>query len=163
MGQRHHGEHHALVTLGEIVHILFSDFPHLLHLIGQISRKVVVGVLALLPAVGIGVHGHDDLIHHLDRLVHADGNNINGQHHVPGIVHQLGNHIVLDKAGIVTQKQSAPEVVAHLIMTFMKGQAIRRNGVLEAMPAPHCFCQVKTVLLFLAGTEKVMEQAQALI
>ena len=162
MCQGHHGEHHSLVALGEIIHILFTNFPHLLHLIGQVRRKVVVGVLALLPAVGIGVHGHDDLIHHLDRLVHADGDNINGQHHVPGIVHQLGNHIVLDKAGIVTQKQGAPEMVAHLIVAFMKGQAVRRNGIFEAMAAPHGFRQVKTVFLLLAGAEKVMEQAQTL-
>ena len=139
MGQRYHGEHHTLVALGKVIHILFSDFSHLLHLIGQIGRKVVVGVLALLPAVGVGIHGHDDLIHHFDCLVHADGDNINGQHHVPGIVPQLGNHIVLDKAGIVTQKQGAPEVVAHLVVTFMKGQAIRRYGILEAMSTPHSF------------------------
>ena len=157
MGQRHHGEHHALVALRKVVHILFSDFPHLLHLIGQIGRKVVVGVLALLPAVGIGIHRHDDLIHHLDCLIHADGDNINGQHHVPGIVHQLGNHIVLDKAGIVTQKQGAPEMVAHLIVAFMKSQAVRRNGIFEAMAAPHGFRQVKTVFLLLTGTEEVME------
>ena len=163
MGQRHHGEHHALVALRKVIHILFSDFSHLLHLIGQVGRKVVVGVLALLPAVGVGIHGHDNLIHHLDGFIHTDGDNINGQHHVSGIVHQLGNHIVLDKAGIIAQKQGAPEVVAHFVVALMEGQAIRRNGIFEAMSTPHGFCQVKTVLLFLAGTEEVMKQAQALV
>ena len=101
MRQRHHAVHHALVALGQVIHILFAYLPHLLQLIGQRRRKVVMGVLALLPAVGVGIHGHDDLIHQPDGIIHADGDNINGEHHVPGIVHQLGYHGVLDKAGII--------------------------------------------------------------
>ena len=93
--------HHALVALGQVIHILFTNLPHLLQLIGQRRCKVIVGVLALLPAVGVGVHRHDDLIHQLDGIIHADGNNVNGEHHVPGVVHQLGYHGVLDEAGII--------------------------------------------------------------
>ena len=139
VGQRHHAVHHALVALGQVIHILFAYLPHLLQLIGQRRREVVVGVLALLPAVGVGIHGHDDLIHQLDGVIHADGDNINGQHHVPGIVHQLGDHGVLDEAGILPQKQGAPKAVVHLKIALFEGKAPRRDGVLEVMTALHGF------------------------
>ena len=152
MGQHHHAVHHSLVTLGQVIHILLAHLPHLLQLIGQRRRKVVVGVLALLPSVGVGIHGHNDLIHQLDSVVHADGDNINGQHHVPGIVHQLGYHGVLDEAGIIPQKQSSPKAVVHFKIALFEGQAPRRNSVLEVMTALHGFVQVKMELLLLAGT-----------
>ena len=155
--------HHALVALGQVIHILFAYLPHLLQLIGQRRRKVVVGVLALLPSVGVGVHGHNDLIHQLDGVIHADGDNINGEHHVPGVVHKLGNHGVLDEAGIIPKKQGAPKTVVHLKIALFEGQAPRRDSVLEVMTALHGFVQVKMELLLLAGTEEVMEQAQTLV
>ena len=119
--------------------------------------------MPLLDARRVRFHRHNDLIHHLDCVVHAHRDNVNGQHHIAGEVHQRGNEIVRDKAPIVAQEQDAPEHISHFIVVFLEGQAIGRDSVLKVVTAPHGFRKVKVEDLFLTGTKEVMEQAQALV
>lgn len=47
-------------------------------------------------------------------LIGGNGEDVNGQHEVSREIGQLGDHFILDVAGIVPQKQDAPHLAAHL-------------------------------------------------
>ncbi len=69
MHQRHYGEHHALVTGGEIVQHLTRFFPLLLEVIWHHGGEVVVAVLPPLPVGHIGFHVQQPGLHLTHRLV----------------------------------------------------------------------------------------------
>ena len=56
MHQRHYGEHHALVTGGEIVQHLTGFLALLFEVIRDNGGKVIVAVLSALPVGHIGFH-----------------------------------------------------------------------------------------------------------
>ncbi len=59
MHQRHHGEHHALVPLGEVGEKFLSLAPKLFQVIGDRGGEVVLVVLALLPACDVRLNAQD--------------------------------------------------------------------------------------------------------
>ena len=85
--QRDKCQHHALIAAHEVVHEFLRFAPHLLQVIGDIGGKIVVLILPLLPAGNIRFHGHNALANIAHRFVHRHRDNVNGKHHVPGIVH----------------------------------------------------------------------------
>ena len=106
-------------------------------------RLVMVLILPLLPAGNIRFHGHNALANIAHRFVHRHGDNVNGKHHVPGIVHQLRDHLVGNKAGILPQEQSAPHMIAQLIVIFLKGNTVRGDAVPEVMPLAYGVLQIE--------------------
>ena len=86
MDQGDVGEDHALVAGAEIVQKLLVLRPELFQLVGDGGSKVVVGVLFLLPAGDVALHAQDTGLHLLHGLVGGDGENVDGQHEVPGEV-----------------------------------------------------------------------------
>ena len=141
--QRHQSQHHTLVAAHEVGHKLLRFAPHLLQVIGDIGGKIVVLILPLLPAGNIRFHGHNALANIAHCFVHRHRNNINGKHHIPGIVHQLRNHRIGDKAGILPQKQGAPHMIAQLIVIFLKGNTVRGDAVPEVMPFAYGVLQIE--------------------
>ena len=143
MRQRHQSQHHTLVAAHEVVHKLLRFAPHLLQVIGDIGGEIVALILPLLPAGNIRFHGHNALADVAHRLVHGHGNNVNREHHVSGIVHQLRNHRVGDKAGILPQKQGASHMIAQLIVIFLKGDTVRGDAVPEVVAPSHGVLQIE--------------------
>ena len=141
--QRHQSQHHALVAAHEVVHEFLRFAPHLLQVIGNIGGKIVALILPLLPAGNIRFHGHNAIANIAHCFVHRHRNNVNGKHHIPRIVHQLRNHRVGDKAGILPQKQGAPHMIAQLIVIFLKGDTVRGDAVPEVMPFAYGVLQIE--------------------
>ena len=83
MHQRHYGEHHALVTGGEIVQHLTGFLALLFEVIWYNGGEVVVAVLSALPVGHIGFHTQQPVLHLTHRLVRGDGDHIDGQHERP--------------------------------------------------------------------------------
>ena len=81
VNQRHHGEHHPLVTGGQIVQHFTRLFPLLFQVIRNNRREIVIVVLPPLPVGDIRFHAEQTRLHLPDRLVRGDGNHVNGQHH----------------------------------------------------------------------------------
>ena len=133
MRQRHQSQHHALVAAHEVVHKFLRFAPHLLQVIGDIGGKIVALILPLLPAGNIRFHGHNALANIAHCFVHGHGNNVNREHHVSGIVHQLRDHLVGNKAGIFPQEQGTAHMIAQLIVIFLKGNTVRGDAVPEVM------------------------------
>ena len=141
--QRHQSQHHALVAAHEVVHKLLRFAPHLLQVIGDIGGKIVVLILPLLPAGNIRFHGHNALANIAHCFVHRHRNNVNGKHHIPGIVHQLRDHLIGNKAGIFPQEQGTAHMIAQLIVIFLKGNTVWGDAVPEVMAPSHGVLQIE--------------------
>ena len=141
--QRDECKHHALVAAHEVVHKLLRFAPHLLQVIGDIGGKIVVLILPLLPAGNIRFHGHNALANIAHCFVHRHGDNVDGEHHVSGIVHQLRDHRVGDKAGIFPKEQGTAHMIAQLVVIFLKGDTVRGNAVPEVMPFAYGVLQIE--------------------
>ena len=163
MDQGDIGEDHALVAGAEVVQELLILCPELFQLIGDGGGKVVVGVLLLLPAGNIALHAQNPGLHLLDGLVGRDGQNVNGQHEVPGEVGQVGNHAVFDVAGVLPEEQDPAHLAAQLEVIGLEVHPVRGDGVLEVVAPAHGGGKVELKIPFLAGPEKVMEDPQALV
>ena len=157
------GEDHALVAGAEVVQELLILCPELFQLIGDGGGKVVVGVLLLLPAGDVALHAQDAGLHFLHGLVGGNGQNVDGQHKVPGEVGQVGNHAVLDVAGVLPEEQDAAHLAAQLEVVRFELHPVRGDGVLEVMAPAHGGGEVELKVPFLAGPEEVMEDPQALV
>lgn len=114
-------------------------------------------VLPLLPAGNVALHRHDAPVHLRYSLVGGHRHNVDGQHHVPGIVHQFGDHGVLDEAGVLPQEQGAAYTLVHGVVVVEELQRLRRDGVAEVVAAPLGGLQVKGKVRLLSHPEKVME------
>ena len=104
MDQRDHGKNHALVAFGEVSQKLLGLPPELFQLIGYGGGEVVLVVLPLLPAGDVRLDAQNLILHVPHGLVGGDGQNVDGQHEAPGEVRQVGDHAVLDVAGVVFQE-----------------------------------------------------------
>ena len=120
-------------------------------------------VLPLLPAGDVALHRHDAPVHLRHGLVGGHRHNVDGQHHVARVVHQLRDHGVLDEAGVLSQEQGAAYTLAHGVMVGEELQRLRRDGVAEVVAAPLSGLQVEGESRFLPHAEEVMEQPQALV
>ena len=107
-------KNHPLVAGTQVIQKLLRLRPQLLQLIRDTCREIIAAVLALLPAGNIGFDAEDTALYLPDGLIGGNGENINGQHEVLREIRQLGDHLVLDVAGVVPQKQDAPHLAAHL-------------------------------------------------
>ena len=120
-------------------------------------------VLPLLPAGDVALHRHDAPVHLRHSLVCGHRHNVDGQHHVSGIVHQLGDHSVLDEAGILSQEQGAAYTLAYGVVVVEELQRFRCDGIAEVVAAPLGGLQVEGEGGFLSHAEEVVEQPQALV
>ena len=157
------GKNHPLVAGAQIVQKFLCLCPHLLQLIGDAGREIIAAVLALLPPSNIRFDAEDTALHLPDGLIGGNGENINGQHEVSREIRQLGDHLVLDVAGIVPQKQNTANFAAHLEVVCFEAQPIRADVIPEVMSFLHGITQVKPEMFFFAGTEKIMEDSQTLL
>ena len=93
MHQRHHGEHHALVTGGKVIQHLAGFLALLLEVIRDNGGKVIVAVLPALPVGDVGFHAQQPVLHLLHRLVRGDWDNVDGQHERAV---QLGQSLIME-------------------------------------------------------------------
>ena len=162
MHQRHHSEHHALVTGGEIVQHLAGFLALLLEIIRDNGGEIVVAVLPPLPVGHIGFHAQQAVLHLTHRLVRGDGDHVDGQHERPVQFRQFVDHGVLDVGGKLLEEQDPPKLIAHDEVVLLKFHAVRADGVLVGGPLPHAVFQVKVELCFLTYPVEVVEDPQAL-
>ena len=120
-------------------------------------------VLPLLPAGNVALHRHDAPVHLRHSLVSGHRHNVDRQHHVPGIVHQLGYHGVLDETGVLPQEQGAAHALVHGVVIGEELQRLRRDGIAEVVAAPLSGLQVEGEGRFLPYAEEIVEQPQALV
>ena len=117
--------------------------------------------MPLGEAAHVRFNGHDpplDLLHH---LVGGNGQKVDGDHHIAGKVAQFRNHFILDEAGIIPEEQHTAHLIAHLVVVFVEGQAVRGNGVPEVVAPVSDAVEVEAEVR-VEGPEEVVEQAHTL-
>ena len=127
------GVDHALVPCGEVIKELLVLRPQLLQVIGDSGRKIVLGVLALLPAGNIALHSQNSGLNIPDGLPGGDRQNVDGQHQVFGEVGEFGDHLILDVTGVVPEEQDPAELAAHLEVVHFELHPIRADIVPEVV------------------------------
>ena len=162
MHQRHHGEHHPLISGGEIVQHFSRFFPLLLQIVRDNSGEIVVIVLPPLPVGHVGFNPEQTALHLPDGLVRGHGDYINGQHHGAVEGRQLVHHGVLDVAGVLLQEQYPAIFAAHDEVVFLELEAIRTDRIFEGVTLPHQIPQVYLELGLLAGAVEVVEHPEPL-
>ena len=160
---RKDGEHHTLVTGGQVIEKLLHLLALLFKVIGNLCGEVVVGVLSALPVGHIGFHAQQTVLRFPDGFVGGDGNYINGQHQVAVEVGQLRHHSVLDIRRILTQEQHPAVAFPDLEIVLFKLHRVGADEVLEVVSLFAGFLHIKAKAGFLARTVEVMENAEAFV
>ena len=157
------GKNHPLVTGTQIIQKFLCLRPQLFQFIRDAGGKIVPAVLPLLPPGNIRFDAENAALYLTDGLIRGDRQNVDGQHQVAREVRELGDHLILDVAGIVPQEQDAAHLTAHLKMVCLEAQSIRADIVPEIVSLPHGIAQVKVELFFLTGAEEIVKDTQTLL
>ena len=143
MHQRHIDEHHALVAGGQVIQKLLGLGGGLLQAVGDVRAEIPSAVLLGLEPCPVGVDGEHLLLYQLDGLIGGNGDDVDGENHIAVKVGEVGNHFVLDEAGIVGQKEHAPEAAADGEVVGLKLHGLGANSIPEVMAPAHGRFEVK--------------------
>ena len=160
MHHRQHGKHHSLVTGCQIIQKFLAFFSLLFQIIGDNGRKIVVLVLLPLPIRDIGFHTKQTVFHLPHGFICGNGDNINGQHHIPVQLTKLRNHTVLDICRILSEKNHTPISVTHSEAVALKFKGIRADKILEIVTFPHRLGNIQVERCFFSCTVEVVEDTQ---
>ena len=160
MHHRQHGKHHSLVTGRQIVQKFLAFLSLLFKVIGNDRRKVVVLVLLSLPVRDIGFHAEQSVFHLTHGFICGNGDNVNGQHHIPVQLTKLRHHTVLDICRILSEKNHTPISVTHSEAVALKFKGIRADKILEIVTFPHRLGNIEVERCFFSCTVEVVEDTQ---
>ena len=160
MHHRQHGKHHSLVTGRQIVQKFLAFLPLLFQVIGDNGRKIIVLVLLPLPIRDIGFHTKQTVFHLPHGFICGNGDNINGQHHIPVQLTKLRHHTVLDICRILSEKNHTPISVTHSEAVALKFKGIRADKILEIVTFPHRLGNIEVERCFFSCTVEVVEYSQ---
>ena len=160
--QGQHGQHHSLIPPGQIIHVFLGFSALLLHIVRDGSREIVVGILPALPVGDVGFHTQHLPFHFPDSFIGGNRDNIDGQHHAPALIRQLGDELIGNKGSIVLQIDHTGELSTQLQIIAVLLNGIRADIVLEIMTLFHHILHIEPEVYFLAAAVEVMEDTQLL-
>ena len=153
-------EDHPLVTGGQIIQKLLAFLPLQFHVIRDNSGEIVVAVLAALPVGDVRLHTEKPVFHLPHSLVCGNGYHVNGEHHVPVQVRQLGYEIILNVAGVVLEVQYPGVPFPDLEIVAVPFHGIRADVVPEAVTLPGRVPQREAELIFFSPAVEAVENLQ---
>ena len=163
VGGNDHGqdaEDHPLVTGGQVIQKLLAFLSLQFHVIGDNSGEIVVAVLAALPVGDVCLHTEKPVFHLPHSLVCGNGYHVNGEHHVPVQVRQLGYEIILNVAGVVLEVQYPGVPFPDLEIVAVPFHGIRADVVPEAVTLPGRVPQREAELIFFSPAVEAVENLQ---
>ena len=153
-------EDHPLVTGGQIIQKLLAFLSLQFHIIGDNSGEIVVAVLAALPVGNVRLHTEKPVFYLPHSLVCGNGYHVNGEHHVPVQVRQLGYEIILNIAGVVLEVQYPGVPFPNLEIVAVPFHGIRADVVPEAVTLPGRIPQREAELIFFFPAVEAVENLQ---
>jgi len=153
-------EDHPLVTGGQVIQKLLAFLPLQFHIIGDNSGEIVVAVLAALPVGDVCLHTEKPVFHLSNSFICGDGYHIDGEHHVPVQIGQLGYEIILNVAGVVFEVQYPCEPIPNLEIVAVPLDGIRTDVVPEAVALAGRIPQREVELIFLSAAVEAVENLQ---
>ena len=163
VNHRQNGKHHSLVTGRQVVEKLLHLLALLFNVVGELGRKVVVGILPALPVGRIGFYTEQAAFSFPHGFVRGHGDNINGHHQIAVEVGHFRYHTVLDIGGILSQEQHSAVTLTDLEIIARELHRVRADEILEVVSLSAGFLDVEAELRFFTGTVKVVENAEPFI
>ena len=160
MHQRQHPQHHPLVTDGQVIQKFLHLRSLLLHVIGNRSGEIVVGLLLPQEIHNIPLHAQQAALAVPDGLVHRNRHHINGEDHGTVDTGKFRENIVPQIGGVILQKQHPAIAVAHAEVVPVKFKAVRADIVLKAVAQLHGQRRVKVEVCLLTVAIKAMQGPQ---
>ena len=161
MHQRHHAQHHPLVTDGQVIQKFLHLRSLLFHVVGNRAGEIVVGLLLPQEIHNVPLHAQQAALTVPDGLVHRNRHHINGEDHGPVNTGKLRENIVPQIGGVVLQKQHPAIAVAHTEVVPVKFKAVRADIVLKAVAQLHGQHRVKVEVCLLTVAIKAVQDTQA--
>ena len=163
VNHRQNGKHHSLVTGRQVVEKLLHLLALLFNVVGELGRKVVVGILPALPVGRIGFYTEQAAFSFPHGFVRGHGDNINGHHQIAVEVGHFRYHTVLDIGSILPQEQHSAVTLSNLEIVARELHRVRADEVLEVVSLSAGFLDVEAELRFFTGTVKIVENAKSFI
>ena len=163
VNHRQNGKHHSLVTGRQVVEKLLHLLALLFNVVGELGRKVVVGILPALPVGRIGFYTEQAAFSFPHGFVRGHGDNINGHHQIAVEVGHFRYHTVLDIGGILSQEQHSAVTLTDLEIIARELHRVRADEILEVVSLSAGSLDVEAELRFFTGTVKVVENAEPFI
>ena len=163
VGGNDHGqnaEDHPLVTGGQVIQKLLAFLSLQFHVIGNDSGEIVVAVLAALPVGDVRLYTQQTVFHLTNSFVRGDGHHVNGEHHVPVQIGQLGHEIILNIAGVVLEVQYPRNPISNLEIVAVPLDGIRADVVPEAVTLPGRVPQREAELIFFSPAVEAVKNLQ---
>lgn len=160
MHQRHHPQHHPLVTDSQVIQKFLHLRSLLLHVIGNRAGEIVIGLLLPKEIHNVPLHAQQAALAVPDGLVHRNRHHINGEDHGPVDTGQLRENIIPQIGGVVLQKQHPAIAVAHTEVVPVKFKAVRADIVLKAVTQLHGQRRVKVEVRLLTVAVKAVQDPQ---
>ena len=160
MHQRNERRNHALIAGYQIVEKLTAFLPLALHIVWNSSGKVIVAVLLSLPIGNVGFHRKQLVLTEFYCRLGRNGACINRKDHTSVDVGQLRDEAILDEVGIVAQIQYSAISPVHFEIVGTEFQAVRCNGILEAVSALCIKSRVIMVIVLRTVVKEVKQDAE---
>ena len=163
MHNGNHHQHHSLIVGGDVVEKILCLRALLHHVKGNHGGEVVVLVLPALPVGDIRINAKQLVFDFLNRLVHRQGNDVDGKHEIPVEFAEIGDQLIIDTVGIILQIEDASEPIPEFEIIGEEFKAVGDNRVAEIMSAPHEFPHIETKLRFLSRMKEIVQESETLL
>ena len=161
--QRQHHVQHTLVARGQVVEELVGLLTLLVQIVRNGGREIVVLVLLALPVGDVSLHAQQLVLHGPDSLIRRHGDIVDGQHHVPGQLHQLPDDVVAHVRRIGLQVQHACILPAQHQMICMLLHALRADEIRKVMPLAQRVPVIERIPDLVPRAEEIVQHAQAIL
>ena len=160
MHQRNERRDHALIAGYQIIEKLTALLTLSLHIVWNSSGKVIVAVLLALPVGDVGFHRKQLILTQFHGGLCCNGTCIDRKNHTSVDVGQFRDEAILDEVGIVTKIQYPAVSPVHFEIVGTEFQAVRCNGILEAVSALCIQSRVIMVIVLRTVVEEVKQDAE---
>ena len=107
-------QHQALVMLGNIVHVIGNNLAHLLELIRDFRREIIVVVLSLLPAANVGFDAQRKTVEQLVCFLRVYRLDVHRQHHLARQSHEVVDQLIRQARCELLDKKHAHKALVGL-------------------------------------------------
>ena len=128
--------------LGNIVHVVSNDLTHLLKLIRDFCREIIVVVLSLLPAANIGFHTQCKTVEQLVCFLRIDRLDVHRQHHLARQSHEVVDQLIGQARCKFLDEKHAHKSLIGLDIIFIITQCQRTENISNVLPARNHFVQI---------------------
>ena len=112
-----------------------------------------------LPIRDVGFHAEQSVFHFSHGFICGNGDNVNGEHHIPVQLTKLRYHTVLDIGGVFSEENHTPVSVAHSETVLFKLKGVGADKVLEVVTLSHRLGNIETERRFFACAVEIVKDA----